>query len=259
MIVNVIKGEIYNVSCPEVCTVSSPDEGRGEYVLAFMQGGGQAVVQAVSDRLVVSSDLARVVQAHDQNTYAAHAANASIHLSAAERRSLYIHKNLETGAGSSNANFVWFELAEVWLAAGELQAVSIKCRENDGGMTMEPRYLGVWQKGDNELFSPIGVSSNAQVQRANAQLRWVFDGVSISGAPLRFVLLAGRSDGWNTESTFGARVAVDAYGSFLVGNSRLLYVPEMMLEVDVLDTGRKLTAEEAAFLHAWMNNNPGYI
>lgn len=254
MIINVIKGEVYHVSSPEVCEVRALDERNGEYVLAFMQGGGQAIVQAVSDKLMVSSDHARVVQYHDQNTYEAHAGNAAIHLNAAERDSLYEQRLVSTPTGNSNANFYWFEVSGAWLSPGVLRSVMYKCRATLMDMTTEARFLGVWEQVEGGVFLKVGVSRNAVAQTVNGEPTWEFDGVSVSGAPLRFMLLANREDGWNTGSVIGARVSPTSDGSFLQSASRLLYIPQMTMDVRAVQEGRKLRADEAAFLEYLMAN-----
>lgn len=273
MIIHTIKGVLYAVTAQGECVVSAPVESNGYYTLAQLPEGGQAVVQATGDHMVVSDDAARVVQYLEHNSFEAHVSNADVHLSEAdreafeshvsntavhlsteEREAMYRTKVTETPMGDSNANFNWFEVAGVWISAGKLRKVMYKCRSDWNGMTTDARYLGVFEQVEGDVFVKVGVSKNAQVQEANGEPEWVFDGVSLKGAPLRFVLLANMNDGWNTSSVMGARVAPIEDGSFLQGGSRLQYIPQMRIDVDELDKGRKLRDDEATFLEYLMTN-----
>lgn len=257
MIINTIKGELYEVSAPGRCVVSAPVESDGVYTLAYLPDGGQAVVGATGRWMEVSNDAARVVHYSEADAFATHAANAVVHLSEAERAALYYEEERATGSGNDNASFYWFELSGAYLASGRLKAVRFQCRGNrSGNMTEEARYLGVFRQVEGDVYEKVGVSVNAVAQAPGEAVRWEFErfGVELDGRPLRFVLLERAGDGWNTGSVFGARCAAAADGSYIQSGSKMLVVPQLVLEVSVLDVGRKLTQGQLEWLVRLMND-----
>lgn len=257
MIINTIKGVLYEVSAPGRCVVSAPVESNGVYTLAYLPEGGQAVVAATGRWMEVSNDAARVVHYLEADAFATHAANAVVHLSESERAALYRTEERGTIIGNDNASFHWFELAGAYLTSGQLKAVRFQCRSNtSSGMTLEPRFLGVFRHVEDDVHEKVGVSVNDTIQSPGATIRWEFErfGVELDGSALRFVLLEHPEDEWNTMSLFGARCMQTNDGSFLQAGSKIFATPQVTLEVSVPDVGVKVTKEQLEWIRYMMNN-----
>lgn len=141
---------------------------------------------------------------------------------------------------NDNATYCWVELSAAHVPAvdGLIKRIVIQGATNGNtGFTLEPMYLGIWERQDDGGLIFLGCSKNAVTQSINQQNIWDFDGAIIRGKSLLLGLLSSPDGHWTNNTQLLLRSSVqtnDTDGCVILTDiGRIRVTPDITFTVDV--------------------------
>ena len=141
---------------------------------------------------------------------------------------------------NDNATYCWVELSAFHVPAvnGLIKRIVIQGATNGNtGFTLEPMYLGIWERQDDGGLIFLGCSKNAVTQSINQQNIWDFDGATVRGKALLLGLLSAPDEHWTNNTSLLLRSSVqtnDTDGCVILTDiGRIRVTPDITFTVDV--------------------------
>lgn len=121
-----------------------------------------------------------------------------------------------TEDGTENYSARCFEITAP--ASGKIEKISIPCRSTTNAYDRmykgTPVYLSVFEKNESDEWEHIGMSKNAVTQTAGATANFTFENLTLSGRPIRFIVVTARANTkFDTSLFMGARVTESTAGA----------------------------------------------
>lgn len=80
---------------------------------------------------------------------------------------------------------------------GKVKSITIRCRSTRANyLDVGPFYLGIWEQDKRGNLVKIGVSLNQEKQEYGKLITWNFDGVKLSGRPIKIALTRNAEEAW---------------------------------------------------------------
>ncbi len=138
--------------------------------------------------------------------------------------------DFSTPEGTEDAYFMYAEIAEANVPAGELAEVVLRGPEDNTGAYNQPVHLCIWENKGGNSWEPLAASVNAVTPEGNTDMVWRFDdGVRLSGRTIRICAIDTNENGpvWQENRKLRARVSVSDDGSAIRQPSAVSRLLEM--------------------------------